>query len=267
MNNILSKIIAIFSKRNLVIFILSAAVVILCSLYINSCGKLKQQNAEAKQNAEAMKKELTTEKDKNGNLQASIVAFEGKIKDVEQYSKELSEDIKVLRHRKPEVIIRTQLVYVDDTVKTKNKLMNNGNGNYDLDWDYVNSDTSRTLKGISSFSAKVNIFEDNKTYKLDILPGTTKITQDILKIDATVGVIKNKKTGFDEIFVTPKNPNITVGKLEGAILNKPKQNNFSISAQLGYGMVYGNSNVTFGPYAGIGLSYNLLGGIKKIFKR
>lgn len=267
MNNILSKIIGVFSKRNLVIFILSTAVVILCSLYINSCGKLKQQEAEAAQNSEAMKKELTVEKNKSGKLQTSIVAFEGKIKDVEKYSEELAKEIKDLRHRKPQVIIKTQLVYVGDTVNLKNSLTDKGNGNYDLDWKYVSADTTRILQGTSSFNAKVNILDDNKTFKLDILPGTTKITHDILKIDATVGVVKNKKTGFDEIFVTPKNPNITVGKLEGAILNKPKQNNFSFSAQLGYGIVYGKGNITFGPYVGVGLSYNLLGGIKKIFKR
>ena len=255
-----------FSKKNLIIFILGAAVVILSSLYLKSCGDLKAQKALAEQNAEAMKKELTVEKNKNGELQTSIVAYEGRIKDVEKYSKELAEDIKALKKRKPEVIIRTQLVYVGDTTKVNNQLTDKGNGDYDLDWQYTSPDTSRILKGTSSFNAKVNIF-DNKTFSINILPGTTKITQDILKIEATVGVVKNKKTGFDEIFVTPKNPNITVGKLEGAILNKPNKNDFSVSAQLGYGIVYGKGNLTFGPYVGVGLSYNLLGGIKKIFKR
>ncbi len=86
-------------------------------------------------------------------------------------------------------------------------------------------------------------------------------------MDFVVGVAKNKKTNLNEIFVTPKDANVHVGKLEGAILDTPKQHNFSISAQVGYGIVYGKGNLTFGPYVGVGFSYNLLGGIKKIFKR
>src|SRR3972149_1626900 len=253
----------LFANKNLFIFILTAAVVILILLNFKSCGDLKEQKALAIQNAEASKNELTIEKNKSGFYQASIVAFEGKVKDIQKYSEDLAKEIKDLKNRRPEIIIKTQVIYVGDTITSKNLLSDKGNGNYDLNWDFINADSSRILKGKSSFNAKANIFGDNKTYTLDILPGTTSILQDELRMDFVVGVAKNKKTGLKEIFVTPKNPNVHVGKLEGAILNPEKQNNFSLSAQLGYGIVYGKQNLTFGPYIGVGLSYNLLVGLFK----
>ncbi len=249
----------LFAKKNLLIFILTALVVLLFFLNLKSCGDLREQKALSTQNEEALKKELVIEKNKSGYLQTSIVAFEGKIKDIEKYSEDLAKEIKDLKNRKPEVIIKTQVVYVGDTATSKNSLTDKGNGNYDLDWDFVSPDSSRVLKGKSSFNAKANVF-DNKTYSLQILPGTTSILKDELKLDFVVGVAKNKKTGLDEIFVTPKNPNVHVSKLEGAIIPKQKPKDLAISAQIGYGVVYGAGNaISFGPYTGIGISYNLAG--------
>jgi len=256
----------LFENKNLFIFTLMAAVVLLVMMQFKSCGDLKALQNQSKQNEEAMKKELTVEKNKSGFYQTSIVAFEGKVKDIQKYSEELAKEIKDLRNRKPEVIIRTQVVYVGDTATSKNSLTDKGNGNYDLNWDFMSADSARILKGKSSFNAKVDIFNDNKTYSLKILPGTTSILQDELKMDFVVGVAKNKKTGLDEIFVTPKNPNVHVNKLEGAIIPKPKPHDFTASVQLGYGIVYGKGNLNFGPYLGVGVSYNIVNGIKKIFK-
>lgn len=254
----------LFQKKNLLIFILTAVMVVLILLNLKSCGDLKDQKSISIQNEEAIKKELTVEKNKNGEFQTSIVAYEGSIKDVKKYSEDLVKEIKDLKNRKPEVIVKTQLVYVGDTSTSKNLLVDKGNGNYDLDWHFENADSSRILKGKSSFNATATFLEDRKTYSLKVLPGTTSILQDELKMDLVVGVAKNKKTGLNEIFVTPKNPDIHIGKLEGAILDKPKQHPFSLSAQVGYGIVYGKQNLTFGPYIGIGLSYNLLG---RLFNR
>ena len=250
----------LFEKKNLLIFILTAVVVILILLNLKTCGNLKEQKAVAKQNEEAMKNELVVEKNKSGFYQTTVVAYSGKISDVEKYSEELSKEIKDLKNRKPKVIIKTQIVYVGDTATSKNSLVDKGDGNYDLNWDFVNADSSRILKGTSSFNAKANFLND-KTYSLNILPGTTSILQDELIMDFVVGVVKNKKTNLKEIFVIPKNKNVHVGKLEGAILEEPKPKRLSLSAQLGYGIVYGKQNLTFGPYIGLGLSYNLLGGL------
>ena len=123
------------SNKNLVIFVLLAAVVVLILTNFKSCSGAAYDKQQALQNEQAMKKVITTEKNKNGELQHSIIAYEGKVKDLSKYSKELSEDVKALKNRKPEVIIKTKLVYVGDTSKkVKNTLKENGNGNYDLEW-------------------------------------------------------------------------------------------------------------------------------------
>lgn len=266
MKNILTKfsqfISGLFDKKNLLIFILTAVVVILILLNLKSCSNLKEQKAFAQQNEEAIKNELVVEKNKSGFYQTSIAAYEGKVKDVEKYSEDLSKEIKDLKNRKPKVIIKTEIVYIGDTTTSTNTLVDNGNGNYDLNWDFINADSSRILKGTSSFNAKA-FFLTDKTYSLKILPGTTSILHDELRMDFIVGIAKNKKTGLNEIFVTPKNPNVHVGKLEGAILNESKPKKFSLSAQLGYGIIYGKQNLTLGPYIGIGISYNLIQGLFK----
>lgn len=255
----------LFENKNLFIFTLMAAVVLLVMLQFKSCNDLKALKNQSKQNEEAMKKELVVEKNKSGFYQTSIVAFEGKLKDIQNYSEDLAKEIKDLKNRKPEVIVKTQIVYIGDTATSKNSLTDKGNGNYDLNWNFESADSLRILKGKTSFNAIADIFNNNK-YSLKILPGTTSILQDELKLDFVVGAVKNTKTGLDEIFVTPKNPNVHVRKLEGAIIPKSKPSDFSISAQVGYGIVYGSKNLSFGPYIGVGLSYNLAGAFKAIFK-
>jgi hypothetical protein len=253
------------SNKNLVIFVLLAAVVVLILTNFKSCSGAAYDKQQALQNEQAMKKVITTEKNKNGELQHSIIAYEGKVKDLSKYSKELSEDVKALKNRKPEVIIKTKLVYVGDTSKkVKNTLKENGNGNYDLEWKFTNN--SRILEGKSSFNAKLEITGDS-LYKINVVPGTTQLTKDELAIDIVVGVAKNEKTGYDEIFVTPKDTNIKVRNLEGAILNKTKPSYWNISAQLGYGLTYGNGNIATGPYLGVGISYNIGAQIKDLFKK
>src|ERR1035437_6713860 len=124
----------LFENKNLFIFTLMTAVVLLVMLQFKSCNDLKALKNQSIQNEEAMKKELVVEKNKSGFYQTSIVAFEGKIKDVQKYSEDLAKEIKDLKNRKPEVIVKTEVVYIGDTTTSKNSLTDKGNGNYDFDW-------------------------------------------------------------------------------------------------------------------------------------
>lgn len=270
MSNVISKVgqffTDLFAKKNLLIFILTAVIVLLIMLNLKSCSGKNNQNQNTSQNEEALKKQLVVEKNKSGFYQTSVVAYEGQVKDIKLYSDSLAKEIKDLKNRKPEVIIKTQFVYVGDTASVDNHLVNEGNGNYDLDWEYVKKDSSRILRGKTSFNSKVNFLTDNKSYSLSILPEKTTILQDELRMDVVVGIAKNKKTGFDEIFVTPKDTNIHVRTLEGAILDKKKEKYLSVGIQAGYGIGYSKGNITAGPYVGLGLSYNLKGVWKAIFK-
>jgi len=247
MKKILDLLNSLLAKKNLIIFILLAAVAFLIMSKWQSCNSANEDKKIAEQNLEAMKKVITVEKNKNGDLQSSIVAYVGKAKDLEKYSSGLKDEVDVLKHRKPEVIIKTQLVYMGDTSKVPNSLIDRGNGNYDLKWDYTSKDSNRTIKGVSSFSAIVDFNKLDFSYKMRIKPGVTSIDTDILKIGLVVGVAKNKKTNLNEIFVTPKDSNITISSLEGAILNTERPKKYFIGIGIGYGMNISKGTLSYGP--------------------
>lgn len=253
MTTILNFLKGLFANKNLFIFILVGIIVLLMMTKLDSCSGKRRDDQQAKQNMEAMKKELTVTQNKNKELQYNIVAFEGKVKDLGSYSEDLKKEVDALKGRTPKTIIKFKTIYVGDTIEVPTGVVNNGNGNYDLPWSYVSPDSTRELAGKSAFVAKF----DTAKKTLDIKPGKTSITRDILKMDFTVGVAKNKKTGLDEIFVTPKNSNLIVGKLEGAILDKPKDKKYSIGLSIGYGITYNSKGLGAGPFIGVSLTRSL----------
>jgi hypothetical protein len=246
-----------WKNTNLRTFLLLGVIVVLILTNLTTCSGRRNDKKTYEQNQEAMKKELVVEKNKNDELQTSVVAYEGKVKDLEEYSVELAEDVKNLKNRKPEVIIRTEVEYRDTNIFITNNVVDTiglDKDEYRLSWKYANNDSTRVIEGNSVFGAKF------KNDVLNITPRYTNITLDRLSLDFTVGLVKNKKTGFEEIFVTPKNPNVTVGTLEGAILNRKKKVGLNLSVGLGYGVFYGANNNVFGhgPTLGIYFGKSLL---------
>ena len=231
-------------------FIMFIVIIILIITNWTSCENKKEVEQKNKQNEEAIKNKITIERNKNGYLQNSIVAYKSNIKDLKNYNIDLYNEVRALKNRKAKVIINTRLVYsVDTQYVYNNKIDTIGldKDEYRLSWIYVNKDSSRQLEGNSVFKA---LFENSK---LNITPKYTELVKDMLFIDLVVGVAKNKKTGFDEIFVTPKNPDIKIKSLQGAILEKKKLGiNLSFSA--GYGIVYSGKGLGVGPFIGLSIS-------------
>ncbi len=235
------------SKTNLVLL---GVIVILILTNWSSCSSMNKDKKIYEQNQEAMKKEIVTEKNKNGFLQSSIVAFQGDIKEIRGYSEELYQEIKALKGRKPSVIAKTEIIYKDTNIFITNNVVDViglDKDEYRISWKYSNKDSTRILEGNSVFRA---LFKDEK---LEVTPKYTNITLDQIKLDFVVGVAKNKKTKYNEIFITPKNENVTVGKLEGAILDKSKIG-IDLSVSAGYGAYYGKGSFGFGPFIGLSIS-------------
>jgi len=234
--------------------IMLAVIVVLIITNWTSCEARRDDSKKYAQNNEAMKKQISVEQNKNGELQSSVVAYEGRVKDLGEYSEELSKEVDALKKRKPIVVTKFKTIYRVDTFYVSNTILDTvdlDKDEYKLSWDYSNSDSTRALEGSSSFTASLS------DGALDIKPGLTVITRDELMLDFTVGVVKNRKTKFDEIFVTPKNPNITIRDLEGAILGKSKLG-INISFNAGYGIYYGNNKFGLGPFVGISISKPLI---------
>ncbi len=234
--------------------IMLAVIIVLIITNWTSCEKRKDDKQKYIQNTEAMKKEIKVEANKNGELQSSVVVYEGKVKDLSEYSEDLAEEVKALKRRKPTVITKFQTVYKVDTIYISNTVLDTvglEDDEYKLAWDYTSSDSTRLLKGNSLFEAKVD------KGSLSITPGLTTITKDELILDFTVGVARNKKTNINEIFVTPNKPNITIRNLEGAVLGKSKLG-INLSFNAGYGVYYGNKQFGLGPFVGISISKPLI---------
>jgi hypothetical protein len=249
-NKIKTNINKLKNNKGLLNFILISTIFVLVFFNWQSCENNKDLKANYSQNLESMKKEITVQKNKNGELQSSIVAFQGNLKDIKIYSEDLYKEIKLLKNMKPKMITKTKIIYKDTNIIVNNNVIDTiglDKDQYRLSWDYANDDSTRILQGNSIFMAKF----DNE--KLNMSPISTTISKDQLKLEFTVGVAKNKKTKYNEIFVTPKNPNITVSKLEGAILDKSKLG-INISLTGGYGAFYGNGKFGLGPFVGIGIS-------------
>src|ERR1035437_6907878 len=223
MNKILTFFNNLFGQKNLLIGILSAAVIILIILHINSCNGAKADAQRVRQDSAAMQNKLVVEKNKAGQLQTSVDAFEGKTSDLGKYSKDLESQVKDLKNRKPSVIIQPKLVYIHDTINLNDSVYDEKDGRYMLKWEYASKDSSEILQGNSTFIAIPVFNKTNLSYVLNVTHAKTQITKDQLKLDFTVGVAKNTKTGLDEIFITPESKYVTVGSLKGAILNKPKE--------------------------------------------
>tara|TARA_R110000868_G_scaffold105774_10_gene290448 strand:- start:1800 stop:2576 length:777 start_codon:yes stop_codon:yes gene_type:complete len=234
--------------------IMVAIIVVLIFMNWTSCESKKEDKRIYEQNQEAMKKEVVVEKNKNGELQSSVVAFEGNSKDIKKYSESLSQELKNLKNRKPSVITKIKIVYKVDTQYVYNNTIDTvglDNDEYRLSWKYNDNDSTRFLEGNSIFKAIIN------GNNLSVTPIFTTLTRDEMQLDFVVGVVKNKKTKFNEIFITPKNENITIGSMEGAILGRSKLG-INISFSAGYGVYYGDSKFGLAPFVGISISKPIL---------
>lgn len=238
------------NKGSVTNLVLLGVIIILILTNWSSCSSRSKDKKIYEQNQEAMKKEIVLEKNKNGFLQSSIVAFQGDLNDLKGYSEDLYEEVKALKNRKPSVIAKTEIIYKDTNIFITNNVVDTiglDKDEYRLSWKYSNNDSTRILEGNSVFKA---LF---KNEKLEVTPKYTNITLDQIKLDFVVGVAKNKKTKYNEIFITPKNENVTIGSLEGAVLGKSKIG-IDLSVSAGYGVYYGKGNFGFGPFIGLSIS-------------
>lgn len=230
----------LWTNVNIRTFVLLLVIFVLILSQWNSCQNSKEDKKIYEQNEKAYKKELITQKNKNGELQSSVEAWEGKSSDLEKYSKELAEELESVKKSKVKIISKAVIEYSPkDTVKINNTLDSLGNDKYKLNWGYVSEDSSRVLEGESHFVARLN----KSKLGLDLFPEKTFVNRDEIKISLITGLKHNKETGFDEIFVTPKTSGVSVISIEGAVIDPPKKKKITVSAGVGYGVGMGKGNV------------------------
>lgn len=224
-------------------------ILILSTLLLKECNNHKYDNKLNNHNTKVLNDSIRTYKTKNGYNQYQIGILQTNFKDLKSLNSSLRDEINSLK-QKPEVIIKTDIQYIDSSKQGSINQYSYVNGKNRLDWEFVN-DFSQ-LKGYTLFEVITN----DSTKKYIIVPDSSFLTFQKYNLDLTVGI--KKENGYRQIFVIPKNNKFTVTSLEGAILNEDfyqeKKPKLSFGIQLGYGITTGGIS----PYLGLGLNYNLL---------
>lgn len=258
----------LWKNRNRIIL---GVAIILAILYLKQCGTIKYERKKAKQNQEALTKEVEVVKLKNGELMTQKATLLADKKELEDLNSDLKEEYDILKKEKskPKLIVQTKIVY-RDTGSVNNTVAQLDSNKYSLRFSYVDSDGILTINGRSEFFATPKFLDPSKTrLGLNILPGTTYFDSTQIKLGLVLGV-KEDKDGIDRIFAKPKpfTNKITFEELDAVQLEeyyKSKYNNHkdknkgkvSVGIYGGYGFNVNQGIVRMGPQFGVGINYRL----------
>ena len=244
-------------------FLLIGSLVVIAMLFFRQCGQITNLEQKNDQNLKALSENTEVIKNKGNELTYQKTLVVGSAKDLKLLQGKYGDLEKALKKEKGKVkvITKVEIKYELGEVTINNELLDSCvTDHYCLIWRHITE--TRQLEGITNF--KLNLDSMNN---LSIIPGTTDIKKDVVKIDLITGI--KTENGVDKIFITPKSPGIIIGDVTGAIIEniggggnvstkKPKR--LSLAAHIGYGpswdMVTGVVKMT--PNISIGLSYSII---------
>jgi archaellum component FlaF (FlaF/FlaG flagellin family) len=243
--------------------ILIAGLIVLGILYLNQCSKsskLKDDATIAEMNARAQSDSIRTYKTKNGTLvyeKSALIASKNELKDL---NSALYKEIKDLNNN-PKIVIKEKIKIVHDTVKVNTIITDLGNNKFQLSWK---NDTTYSANNYHKLHGRTQVVLDSTGLKDPI----TYIDVNEIGMSFTTGLNKGKDNY--EIFIKSDYPGFTATSIEGAIIDKKmitsNESSFVIGPSIGYGLVFTNGVINYGPTVGITITYNLNKTIKKIFR-
>lgn len=203
-----------FDKKNLNV-ILILIIIILILLCFKSCkstaelkAEIKKQELIANNNYDALNGKITTLTTKNGELEYSKTALYADAKTLEKLNTKLAAELKKEKGN-VKVIVNTQTEIKYVPVSVPNTIIEYGSGRYGLGFStsYKDSGLVSEMEGVSNF----HIGENNS-----ILPDSTVITKNKMKIDITYGM--RERGDKIEIFARSKSPLISFNEIDGAYI-------------------------------------------------
>tara|TARA_R100000700_G_C3149221_1_gene128409 strand:- start:31 stop:828 length:798 start_codon:yes stop_codon:yes gene_type:complete len=244
-------------------FLMIAGCAVMIMLLFRQCGEISDLEQKNDQNIKALSEQTQVLKNKDNEITYQKTLVVGSSKDLKSLQGKYADLQKELKKEKGKVkvITKVEVKYEQADITIDNELLDScASDHYCLIWKHLTE--SRELEGVTNF--KLNLDSLNN---LSIIPGVTNIQKDIVKIDLVTGI--KTEDGVDKIFITPKNPNVIIGDVTGAILSggagggnistkKPKR--LSLAAHIGYGPSWdlGTGAVRMTPNISIGLSYSLI---------
>lgn len=217
---------------------------------------LNSKKVVIKQNLDAAMDTLRVERLKNGELIASKESYVAEIKDLEEYIGITEAEMKAIKKNLDDEImyvgkLEALIELKDKIIESKDTVVVIDSSRIQAPWKFTDGEWY-TVMGKTVISGK------NAISSLDSLS---------MNLSLKVGLTDDWR-----IFVTSKNPYLTVGELEGAVLDenyylkKRKKQRFTFSANIGIqgGYYVGFDTKSKGIYRGpgvgvgfgLGLSYN-----------
>lgn len=240
-------------------FVLIAVVALLSIFIFRQCGEinqLEQENQISQSNMRALSDSLETTTDELGNVKSERGALQASSKELRQLNRSLASTVDSLRNN-PTIITRTRTVVERDTVFDVDSVGEHlGDDRFQITFESKESGDwgLREIAGASRF----RIVGDTTVTDIQ-----TDIVRDVLEMTITTG-FRETEDGMLRVFATTNFPGVQTLDVEGAVIDprlyvnreeiqRPKR--MGIGLQLGYGIT---PDMTFRPYVGIGLSYNLI---------
>jgi hypothetical protein len=255
----LGSILSVLTNKKYREILLIGGIIVMVLLMLKQCNTARALQKKNKQNVDALTQNMEIIKNKDGEVsfqKSLVVASKKELAELNGEYSSLADELKKEKG-KVKIITKIEVKYQSDTVELKNELDSCEVGKYCLGWGVT--DSFRTLEGITSFGI------DRDSLSLKITPGITTITKDEIILDLITGI--KTVDGIDKIFITPKNPNVIVGNITGAIIenkgggfiNTKTKKKFHVGIHAGYGMLYDSqvNVVRLGPSATIGITYSL----------
>lgn len=267
MKEILKKIWGFMNSKIFGYILIVIAIIFIFNLW-GSKQNLKDEINRTNRNIEVLNATVKNERLKNGEMQSSIAAYEGHAKELEQYNKELADEVK---SEKGKVVTYSNLVFRlrQDSTDLANKLdslravyekpVKVNDSTWNVDWilpfvyDSVNYDifTGRTQVslggGVPEAYLDRLVMHHNKTW--------------LLNRDSQMKLTWGQKYEGDKlkVFARTNHPAYQAQLMEGVYVDYPSKKHwftgFSVGPQFGIGYDFINSNTTL--TVGVGIQYNI----------
>jgi HPt (histidine-containing phosphotransfer) domain-containing protein len=242
-------------------------------LLVGMCGRnsnLKEENKIQEQNLAAQSDTIKNVVLENGELQASKNAYMATAKELREYNKELSDEVK---NQKGKVVTLNRIVfklqqdtadlqkYIDELLAKYEKPKRINDSTWNVDWtlpfvyDSTNYDifTGRTqvgIRGPQSYFPDISLTH-NKTWLLN-----RNSQMSLTWGQKWEGSGKNKRL---KVYAQTSHPAFKTQLLEGTYVDYPTKKHwftgFSVGPQLGVGYDFLNNQPTF--TIGLGIQYNV----------
>ena len=241
--NILCKIFGWIKSRPKETAIIALSVLLTCSIISNETARRRYGRSITD-----ISDTVSVYRTRNGELRKSAESYVVSLAELKRLNSDLYDEVRNLR-AKPLVVTKTEYVTEIDTLYIKSDSVRVEGGAAEFGWSH--SDRWTSVSGVSSWNPADS-------------SGVTRIDRLSTRIPLRLSVVENGDGGLD-IVAGSDCPYADVRAISGAVVSPEKikavsarRPRWGVSATAGYGAAVMNGQVRLAPYAGIGISYNLI---------